>query len=47
MLIDGHVSPARVTQVMNLLLLAPEIQERRLFSLPAEREPYFFFSCEH
>lgn len=27
----GHVSPARITQVMNLLLLAPEIQERLLF----------------
>jgi hypothetical protein len=26
-----HVSPARLTQVMNLLLLAPDIQERLLF----------------
>lgn len=24
----GHVSRARVTQIMNLLMLAPEIQER-------------------
>lgn len=27
----GQVTPARVTHVMNLLLLAPEIQERLLF----------------
>jgi hypothetical protein len=27
----GHVSRARVTQIMNLLLLAPEIQEQILF----------------
>ncbi len=30
----GHVSPARITQVMKLVLLAPAIQERLLF-LPA------------
>jgi hypothetical protein len=27
----GHVSLARITQIMNLLLLAPEIQEEILF----------------
>ena len=27
----GHVSRARITQIMNLLLLAPEIQEALLF----------------
>ncbi|OHB45940.1 MAG: hypothetical protein A2Y13_05300 [Planctomycetes bacterium GWC2_45_44] len=27
----GHVSRARVTQIMNLLLLAPDIQEQILF----------------
>ncbi|RLJ02122.1 MAG: hypothetical protein DRP08_04835, partial [Candidatus Aenigmatarchaeota archaeon] len=27
----GHVSRARVTQIMNLLLLAPDIQEEILF----------------
>lgn len=27
----GHVSPARITQVMNLLLLSPALQERLLF----------------
>jgi len=27
----GHVSRARVTQIMNLTLLAPEIQEELLF----------------
>ena len=27
----GHVSRARITQIMNLLLLAPEIQEQLLF----------------
>ena len=27
----GHVSRARLTQVMNLLLIAPDIQERLLF----------------
>ena len=30
----GHVTRARVTQIMNLLNLAPEIQEKSLF-LPA------------
>jgi len=27
----GHVSRARITQIMNLLLLAPDIQEQLLF----------------
>jgi len=27
----GHVTPARITQFMNLLSLAPEIQEAILF----------------
>jgi hypothetical protein len=27
----GHVSRARITQIMNLLLLAPDIQEHILF----------------
>jgi hypothetical protein len=27
----GHVSRARITQIMNLLLLAPDIQEQILF----------------
>ena len=31
----GYVSRARLTQVMNLLLLAPDIQERVLFGLPS------------
>jgi hypothetical protein len=34
----GHVTPARVTQIMNLNLLAPTIQERLLF-LPRTTEP--------
>jgi hypothetical protein len=32
----GHVSRARITQIMNLLLLAPDIQEQLLF-LPDTR----------
>jgi hypothetical protein len=32
----GHVSRARITQIMNLLLLAPDIQEQVLF-LPSTR----------
>jgi hypothetical protein len=32
----GHVSRARITQIMNLLLLAPNIQEQILF-LPSTR----------
>jgi len=32
----GHVSRARITQIMNLLLLAPDIQEHILF-LPRTR----------
>ena len=33
----GHVSRARVSQVMNLLLLAPDIQEALLFLPPTQR----------
>jgi hypothetical protein len=33
----GHVSRARVTQIMNLCLLAPDIQETLLFLPPTER----------
>jgi hypothetical protein len=33
----GHVTRARVTQVMNLLNLAPDIQEAILFLPPVER----------
>jgi hypothetical protein len=33
----GHVSRARVTQIMNLLLLAPAIQEALLFLPPVPR----------
>ena len=33
----GHVSRARITQIMNLLLLAPEIQEQILFLPRVER----------
>jgi len=33
----GHVSRARVTQIMNLLNLAPEIQEELLFLPPVEQ----------
>jgi hypothetical protein len=32
----GHVSRARITQVMNLLLLAPDIQEDLLFLPPTD-----------
>ena len=37
----GHVSRARITQIMNLLLLAPDIQEQILVVLPAggRRDP--------
>ena len=37
----GHVTRARVTQIMNLRLLAPEIQEELLFyeSKPANETP--------
>jgi hypothetical protein len=33
----GHVSRARLTQIMNLLLLAPDIQEAILFLPPRRR----------
>lgn len=34
---EVRVSPATITQIMNLLLLAPEIQERLLFLPAVER----------
>jgi hypothetical protein len=34
----GHVTRARVTQIMNLRLLAPEIQEDILFSSSEKKE---------
>lgn len=33
----GHVSRTRLTQILNLLHLAPDIQERLLFLAPAEK----------
>ena len=33
----GHVSRARLTQIMNLLLLAPDLQEQILFLPPTQR----------
>ncbi len=38
----GHVSRARITQIMNLLLLAPDIQEQILFLPPTRqgRDPF-------
>lgn len=33
----AHVSRARITQIMNLLLLAPDIQEALLFLEPVEQ----------
>ena len=33
----AHVSRARITQIMNLLLLAPDIQETILFLPPVEK----------
>lgn len=33
----GHVTRARMTQIMNLRLLAPDIQEQLLFLLRIER----------
>ena len=33
----AHVSRARITQIMNLLLLAPDLQEAMLFLPPVER----------
>jgi hypothetical protein len=33
----GHVSRARLSQIMNLLLLAPDIQEAILFLVPRRR----------
>jgi hypothetical protein len=36
----GHVSRARITQIMNLLLLAPDLQEQILFLPPSRgRDP--------
>lgn len=39
----GHVTRARITQIMNLLLLAPDIQEQLLFLPRIERgkDPLF------
>jgi len=34
----GHVSRARITQIMNLLLLAPDIQEQILFLTPTSHD---------
>ena len=34
----GYVTRARLTQIMNLLLLAPDLQERLLFSATAVEE---------
>ena len=34
----AHVSRARITQIMNLLLLAPDIQEKILFLPPVARD---------
>jgi hypothetical protein len=45
----GHVSRARVSQIMNLLLLAPDIQEEILF-LPARkrgRDPIHLARLQH
>ena len=33
----GHVTPARISQVMSLLQLAPDLQEQVLFLPPTER----------
>ncbi len=33
----GHITRARMTQIMNLLLLAPDIQEDILFLLPTTK----------
>ena len=35
----GHISRARLTQILNLTLLAPEIQEAILFLPPIQRGP--------
>lgn len=35
----GHVTRARITQIMNLLQLAPDIQEELLFLPPVEHGP--------
>ncbi len=35
----GHISRARLTQILNLSLLAPEIQETILFLPPIQRGP--------
>lgn len=39
----SHVSRARITQIMNLLLLAPDIQEAMLFlpRVPQGRDPIY------
>jgi len=35
----GRVSRARITQIMGLLMLAPEIQEEVLFGLQPQEQP--------
>jgi hypothetical protein len=40
----GHVTRARMTQIMNLLNLAPDIQEEILF-LPRTQSNSFFLDC--
>jgi hypothetical protein len=42
----GHVSTTRISHIMNLLLLAPEIQERLLFLKPVLRGPDLVFLKE-
>jgi hypothetical protein len=42
----GHVSPARLSQVMNLVLLAPDIQEEILF-LPSARSGRDLITLSH
>jgi hypothetical protein len=45
----GHVSRARMTQIMNLLLLAPDIQEEILFlqSRKRGRDPIHLARLQH
>jgi hypothetical protein len=45
----GHVSRARISQIMNLLFLAPDIQEELLFLPPVERgrDPVHLRQLQH
>ena len=45
----GHVTRARMTQVMNLILLAPDIQEQLLFLPRTERgqDPFHLRQLQH